>query len=127
MTLFLDQGLPRGRCILCESRGLPIISSSVGFWVHDHMGAPQPYCREHGFELDGVRARIKALLAQIEGLKTTLLLFFHSGNLHQGHIDCPPDCIRCQVETTLRGQGAALVQLIKHERVLSEVSNEVSK
>jgi hypothetical protein len=62
--------------------------------------------------LIGVRERITALLAQIEGLKRVLdVVPFDPGT--------PAARMRFDATATLREQGALLVQLIKRERELT--------
>ena len=84
----------------------------------DHFGRLQWWCSQHTMELQGVRERITALLAQIEGMNRVLCHILHEH-------PAPPlpfkDCVRCEIEKTVREQGALLVQLIKRERELTGV------
>jgi hypothetical protein len=86
-------------------------SDSFDGYLNNHLGILKPFCDAHSRELTGVRQRITALLAQIEGLNRVVRFLSHN------HVEEP--CLACAVENTAVEQGTLLVQLIKRERVLT--------
>jgi flagellar biosynthesis regulator FlaF len=80
----------------------------VGTQDYDHFGKLVRFCGVHGYELTGVRRRIAALLAQIEGMNR--LVHFAAFADEQ---------VNRELRATLVAQGVLLVQLIKRERELT--------
>ena len=79
---------------------------------YDHLGVARCFCAQHARELEGVRERIAALLAQLAGLNLVRETMKCYGGTEYHELYLVSDC-------TMREQGALLVQLIKRERELT--------
>ena len=92
------------------------------FWSAQfgYLGQVCSFCLTHGQELYGVRHRISALLAQIEGIKhiqaNAGIYCNHATQIPLRYIDT---CLRCRLHKTLQAQAEALLGLVDRERELT--------
>ena len=82
--------------------------TQFGGSAYDHLGCARDWCIVHSPELAGVRDRIEALLTQVNGLdRLTHFAAWADEATNRG------------IRLTMVAQGAALIQLIQRERVLT--------
>ena len=97
------------------------LETQAHFSAHyDHLGRMRDFCAVHGGELLGVRERMVALFAQIEGMQRIQvnagIYCKHAIPIPSRYIDT---CLRRRLHKTLQAQGGALLVLIDRERELT--------